>query len=159
MTGKQLRAFTHNMSGLYAHLFSNRYSSHVVQTLCAQIAKCIALGGGGVGNGGGAAVGEDGAVSVAVADAEDLVDCVVHIVGEVDEHFIEVVRDQSGSHALRTLTVVLNGFEPVAKKQFTTAQLKKQRQRKKKKKKLQGDTSYVVVVFRRLRLLLSLIHI
>ena len=60
-------------------------------------------------------------------------DCVNHMAEELDPHILDLAKDQSGSHALRTLTVVLNGLQPVAKKQFTTSQLKKQKQRKKKK--------------------------
>ena len=112
MNAKQLLAFIHNMSGLYCHLFSNRYSSHVVQTLLAQIAKFLTRG----------------------ECVDEFVECIGHIVEELNDHFLDIVKDQSGSHALRTLVVILNGFEPVAKKHFTTAQLKKQRQRKKKKK-------------------------
>ena len=113
MSAKQLLAFIHNMSGLYCHLFTNRYSSHVVQTMLAQMANFI----------------------VQKESLDEFVDCVSHIVTELDEHILEVIKDQSGSHVLRTLAVVLNGYKPVAKKHFTTAQLKKQRQRKKKKKK------------------------
>lgn len=113
MSSEQLIAFIHNMSGLYCHLFTNRYGSHVIQTLLAQVSTKV----------------------VNKEKTAEFFDCINNIVHELDEHYIEIIKDASGSHALRTLITLLCGFEPIKKKQFTSTQMKKKKKKKKKKRK------------------------
>ena len=114
MTPRQLFAVTHNLSGLYSHLFTNRYASFVVQTLLRKVAKFL----------------------LQEVDVEEFSNCIRNIAEEISEHFLSIIKDQCGSPVIRTLVLVLNGFAPEStRRQFSTTDLKKQRKRKKAAKK------------------------
>ncbi|KAG7377788.1 Nucleolar protein 9 [Phytophthora pseudosyringae] len=113
MSDAQLRFLLHKMAGYMSHLWTNRYSSHVLQHLLSRASVVVAKEVDGQ---------EDD--DKEQNDDEDnrmdeippMSDVIVNVVKEVENEWITLMNDVSASHVLRSVLAVLAGKPLVPEK-------------------------------------------
>ncbi|GMF35383.1 unnamed protein product [Phytophthora fragariaefolia] len=110
MSDAQLRFLLHKMQGYVSHLWTNRYSSHVLQHL-------LSLASGVVANevDGEQDKGEDDD-DERMKDVPPMSDVIVNMAKEVEAEWITLMNDVSASHVLRSVLAVLAGKPLVPEK-------------------------------------------
>ena len=110
MTDAQLRFLLHKMAGYMSHLWTNRYSSHVLQHLLSRSSVVVAKEVDGL---------EDKESEInddRIKDIPPMSDVIVHMVKEVENEWITLMNDVSASHVLRSVLAVLAGKPLVPEK-------------------------------------------
>ncbi|KAG3108246.1 hypothetical protein PI124_g9384 [Phytophthora idaei] len=110
MSDAQLRFLLHKMAGYVSHLWTNRYSSHVLQYLLSRASVVVAK----------EVDGDDEEQS----DDEDdrmkeippMSDVIINMAREVENEWITLMNDVSASHVLRSVLAVLAGKPLVPEK-------------------------------------------
>ncbi|KAL7693893.1 putative nucleolar protein [Plasmopara halstedii] len=112
MSDAQLRFLLHKMAGYMSHLWTNRYSSHVLQNILSRASAVVANEMSGA--------EED---KDEIDDENDrmkeipmMSDVIVNMVKEVKSEWISLMNDVSASHVLRSVFAVLAGKPLVAEK-------------------------------------------
>ncbi|OQS03678.1 hypothetical protein THRCLA_04003 [Thraustotheca clavata] len=109
MSPRQLCFFVHKMEGYYSHLWTNRYSSHVLQRILSKVGDIVQ-----------AEVEESLVVSEEdeerSKDVPTMATLIVAMCQEVKNEWITLVNDISASHVLRSVLCALGGRTPVAEK-------------------------------------------
>lgn len=107
MSDAQLRFLLHKMAGYVSHLWTNRYSSHVLQHLLSLASVVVAKEVDGE---------EDKDKQDEEDDDEDrmkdippMSDVIINMVKEVEGEWITLMNDVSASHVLRSVLAVLAG--------------------------------------------------
>ncbi|EQC35717.1 hypothetical protein SDRG_06995 [Saprolegnia diclina VS20] len=109
MSPRQLSFFVHKMEGYYSHLWTNRYSSHVLQRILSKVGAIVQAE-------------VDGSLETTEDDDErsknvpTMAALIVAMCTEVKEEWITLVNDVSASHVLRGVLCALAGRAPVAEK-------------------------------------------
>ncbi|KAH7462526.1 hypothetical protein KRP22_004947 [Phytophthora ramorum] len=113
MSDSQLRFLLHKMAGYMSHLWTNRYSSHVLQHLLSRASAVVAK----------EQDGEDHDDDKDDDDDDDrmkeipsMSDVIVNTVKEVENEWITLMNDVSASHVLRSVLAVLAGKPLVPEK-------------------------------------------
>ncbi|CAI5742461.1 unnamed protein product [Hyaloperonospora brassicae] len=112
MSDAQLRFLLHKMAGYMSHLWTNRYSSHVLQHLLSRVSAAVAKEVDGMVNKEDEDMDEDDRMK----DIPLLSDVLVHMVKEVQNEWITLMNDVSASHVLRSVLAVLAGKPLVPEK-------------------------------------------
>lgn len=114
MSDAQLRFLLHKMAGYVSHLWTNRYSSHVLQHLLSLASVVVAKEVDGE---------EDKDKQDEEDDDEDrmkdippMSDVIINMVKEVEGEWITLMNDVSASHVLRSVLAVLAGKPLVPEK-------------------------------------------
>ncbi|CAK4141880.1 unnamed protein product [Aphanomyces euteiches] len=108
MSAQQLRFFLHKMEGYFSHLWTNRYSSHVLQRVLAKVGPIVQRE-------------EDGEADDAddpdrAQDVPAMSTLLVSMCSEVQNEWISLINDVSASHVMRAVLCALAGRAPVAEK-------------------------------------------
>jgi len=111
MNDHQLRFLLHKMAGYVSHLWTNRYSSHVLQHLLSRASEVVAKE-------------QDGEEQDEKEEEDDdrmneipsMSDVIVNMVKEVENEWITLMNDVSASHVLRSVLAVLAGKPLVPEK-------------------------------------------
>ncbi|KUF85373.1 Pumilio 23 [Phytophthora nicotianae] len=110
MSDAQLRFLLHKMAGYMSHLWTNRYSSHVLQHLLSRASVVVAKE-------------VDGDEEEQNNDEDDrmkeippMSDVIINMVKEVENEWITLMNDVSASHVLRSVLAVLAGKPLVPEK-------------------------------------------
>lgn len=113
-TARQLRVLIKNFAGYYTFLWTNRYSSHVLQKILARSGALIQEEEDGV-------MDDTGDADETDAETEDrkaptLSSLIVEMITEVQPEIKKLCLDVSASHVLRSMLCVLAGRELLAEK-------------------------------------------
>ena len=108
----QLLRIADSFTGFYLHLFTNRYASHVIESLFARFADILS--------------GKSHQIKEKVSDVH-----VRQICEEVQSSWIPILSDPSGCHCLRALVNLLIG-RAMQKKQSASKRKKKRKKNKNK---------------------------
>ncbi|RQM09222.1 hypothetical protein KXD40_002607 [Peronospora effusa] len=109
MTDAQLRFLLHKMAGYMSHLWTNRYSSHVLQHLLSRSSVVVAKEVDGLED-------KESEDDDRIKDIPLMSDIIVHMVKEVENEWITLMNDVSASHVLRSVLAVLAGKPLVPEK-------------------------------------------
>ncbi|RLN60229.1 hypothetical protein BBJ29_004820 [Phytophthora kernoviae] len=113
MNDNQLRFMLHKMNGYMSHLWTNRYSSHVLQHLLSRASAVVAkeqeLEGQEEDK-------DDDDDEERMKDTPSMSDVIVQMVKEVENEWITLMNDVSASHVLRSVLAVLAGKPLVPEK-------------------------------------------
>ncbi|ETV96895.1 hypothetical protein H310_10170 [Aphanomyces invadans] len=108
MSAQQLRFFLHKMEGYFSHLWTNRYSSHVLQRVLSKVGAIV-----------------ENEVKGETADDDDddraagvpeMATLVVTMCAEVQNEWLTLINDVSASHVMRAVFCALAGRAPVVEK-------------------------------------------
>jgi nucleolar protein 9 len=103
MGSAQLRFFLHKMEGYFSHLWTNRYSSHVLQHVLSRASAIVDKEVNGEAD-------EDGEEEdERVQDTPRMSEIVVNMVTEVEREWLSLMNDVSASHVLRSVLALLAG--------------------------------------------------
>ncbi|KAG7386973.1 Nucleolar protein 9 [Phytophthora boehmeriae] len=112
MSGNQLRFMLHKMNGYMSHLWTNRYSSHVLQHLLSRASNVVAkeqeLGGQDE--------DKDDEDDERMKETPSMSDVIVQMVKEIENEWITLMNDVSASHVFRSVLAVLAGKPLVPEK-------------------------------------------
>eukprot|EP00644_Phytophthora_capsici_P016042 jgi/Phyca11/548231/estExt2_Genewise1Plus.C_PHYCAscaffold_280097 len=111
MSDSQLRFLLHKMAGYMSHLWTNRYSSHVLQHLLSRASIVVAKEVDGE-----EAKTENEEEDDRMAEIPPMSDVIVTVVKEVENEWITLMNDVSASHVLRSVLAVLAGKPLVPEK-------------------------------------------
>ncbi|RHZ26133.1 hypothetical protein DYB37_011044 [Aphanomyces astaci] len=108
MSAQQLRFFLHKMEGYFSHLWTNRYSSHVLQRLLSKVGAIV----------GNEVKGEadDDDDPDRAADVPPMSSLIVTMCSEVQAEWLTLINDVSASHVMRAVFCALAGRAPVLEK-------------------------------------------
>ncbi|RQM23629.1 hypothetical protein B5M09_007150 [Aphanomyces astaci] len=108
MSAQQLRFFLHKMEGYFSHLWTNRYSSHVLQRLLSKVGTIV----------GNEVKGEadDDDDPDRAADVPPMSSLIVAMCSEVQAEWLTLINDVSASHVMRAVFCALAGRAPVLEK-------------------------------------------
>ena len=105
-SAEQLVAFTNAVAPYLPWMCTNRYSSHVLETLFSLLARVLYYGEHAAASGSSDA---DDSAERTVFSPEQLVDALVSMVAELSTHAAVLLPDTSGTHVYRALLRVLGG--------------------------------------------------
>ncbi|KAF0690536.1 Aste57867_18085 [Aphanomyces stellatus] len=108
MTAQQLRYFLHKMEGYFSHLWTNRYSSHVLQRLLSKAGPIVQRDVRGE--------ADDDDDDDRAADVPTFSALIVAMCTEVEAEWISLINDVSASHVMRAVFCALAGHAPVLEK-------------------------------------------
>ncbi|KAK1929695.1 Nucleolar protein 9 [Phytophthora citrophthora] len=111
MSDSQLRFLLHKMAGYMSHLWTNRYSSHVLQHLLSRASIVVAKEVEGE-----EVKTENEEEDDRMAEIPRMSDVIVNVVKEVENEWITLMNDVSASHVLRSVLAVLAGKPLVPEK-------------------------------------------
>ncbi|KAL3669957.1 hypothetical protein V7S43_005330 [Phytophthora oleae] len=111
MSDSQLRFLLHKMAGYMSHLWTNRYSSHVLQHLLSRASIVVAKEVDGEED-----KTENEEEDERMAEIPPMSDVIVNVVKEVENEWITLMNDVSASHVLRSVLAVLAGKPLVPEK-------------------------------------------
>lgn len=114
MSDAQLRFLLHKMAGYMSHLWTNRYSSHVLQHLLSRASVIVAKEVSGDGDDKEPVEGED--EDERMKEIPRMSDVIVNMVKEVESEWITLMNDVSASHVLRSVLALLAGKPLVPEK-------------------------------------------
>ncbi|POM75914.1 ARM repeat-containing protein [Phytophthora palmivora] len=107
MSDAQLRFLLHKMAGYMSHLWTNRYSSHVLQHLLSRASVVVAKEVDGT---------EEEEEDERMEEIPPMSHIIVNVVKEVENEWITLMNDVSASHVLRSVLAVLAGKPLVPEK-------------------------------------------
>ncbi|GMF17225.1 unnamed protein product [Phytophthora lilii] len=110
MSDAQLRFLLHKMAGYVSHLWTNRYSSHVLQHLLSRASVVVAKEVDGEQD------DKEEEEDERMNDIPPMSDVIVNMVKEVENEWITLMNDVSASHVLRSVLAVLAGKPLVPEK-------------------------------------------
>ncbi|RHY29878.1 hypothetical protein DYB32_004776 [Aphanomyces invadans] len=108
MSAQQLRFFLHKMEGYFSHLWTNRYSSHVLQRVLSKVGAMVEN----------EVKGEttDDDDDDRAAGVPEMATLVVTMCAEVQNEWLTLINDVSASHVMRAVFCALAGRAPVVEK-------------------------------------------
>ena len=119
-TRAQLFNVAESFLGFYLHLFTNRYGSHVLETLLYRLSQILA---------------SKGKKQEETSDRRYAISLLEQICDELEAYWSQLMRDTCGCHCLRSLTTLLSGRELPEKES------QKKRKRKRKRKSARNGTA------------------
>ncbi|RLO03071.1 hypothetical protein DYB28_010928, partial [Aphanomyces astaci] len=108
MSAQQLRFFLHKMEGYFSHLWTNRYSSHVLQRLLSKVGAIVGKEVKGE--------ADDDDDPDRAADVPPMSSLIVTMCSEVQAEWLTLINDVSASHVMRAVFCALAGRAPVLEK-------------------------------------------
>ncbi|KAJ0403642.1 hypothetical protein P43SY_002457 [Pythium insidiosum] len=103
MSDGQLRFFLSKMEGYFSHLWTNRYSSHVLQNVLARAGLIVdreVSGGDDL---------DDGDMDERLQGTPAMSEIIVNMVSELEREWLTLMNDVSASHVWRSVLAVLAG--------------------------------------------------
>ncbi|TDH69321.1 hypothetical protein CCR75_002566 [Bremia lactucae] len=112
MSDAQLRFLLHKMNGYVSHLWTNRYSSHVLQHILSRASLVMAKEVNGDDDDIESVENEDDRMK----EIPPMSDVIINMVKEVKNEWISLMNDVSASHVMRSVLAVLAGKPLVSEK-------------------------------------------
>ncbi|KAE8912521.1 hypothetical protein PF005_g20341 [Phytophthora fragariae] len=116
MSDAQLRFLLHKMAGYVSHLWTNRYSSHVLQHLLSLASVVVAKEVDGDEDKDQQEDDDEDDDDDRMKDVPPMSDVIVNMVKEVEGEWVTLMNDVSASHVLRSVLAVLAGKPLVPEK-------------------------------------------
>ncbi|EEY66720.1 uncharacterized protein PITG_17272 [Phytophthora infestans T30-4] len=110
MSDAQLRFLLHKMAGYVSHLWTNRYSSHVLQNLFSRASVVVSKEVDGDED------DNNDDDDERMKEIPPMSDVIINMVKEVENEWITLMNDVSASHVLRSVLAVLAGKPLVPEK-------------------------------------------